>query len=66
MPHYGIFFMIGGGGISYLVTSILPLREINPHYGIFVMIRGWGCKLSDQFYSAPLRVFTLLWCTCHD
>ena len=63
MPHYGIFFMIGGRGISYLITSILPLLEINPHYGIFVMIREWGLLPLREImphYGAPL------WDICHD
>ena len=53
MPLYGIFAMLGGGAISYLATSILPLREFMPHDGLFVMIGGGDIKLGDHFYSAP-------------
>ena len=31
-----------GWGISYLTTSILPLRKFMPHYGTFVKIKGVG------------------------
>ena len=37
-----------------------------PHYGIFVMIGDGGYKLSDHFYSAPLRNYAPLWYICHD
>ena len=44
----------GGGALSYLTTSILPLRKIMPHYGIFVMI--WGGAISYLTTSIlPLR-----------
>ena len=63
------------GAKSYLTTSTLPLREFIPQYGIFVKngdggtyikIKGWGYKLSDQFFSAPLRNYAPLWYICHD
>ena len=56
MPQYAIFVKNEDGGVSYLTTSILPLREIMPHYGIFVKIGGGGYKLSDNS-TLPLREF---------
>ena len=49
------------GAISYLATSILPLREVMPHDGLFVMIEAGGNKSSDPFYSAPSRNYAPLW-----
>ena len=66
MPHYGVFVMKGGLDISYLTTSILPLREIIPHYGIFVMIGGGRIYFSDQIYSVPSRNYAPLGYTCHN
>ena len=66
MPQYAIFVKNGDGGISYLTTSILPLRQIMPHYGIFVMIVGGCYKLSDLFYSAPSRVYAPIWYICQE
>ena len=48
MPQYAMFVKNEDGGVSYLTTSILPLREIMPQYGILVKIGGGGYKLSDQ------------------
>ena len=48
---------LGVGVLSYLTTSILPLRVFMPHDGLFVRIGGGGIKLSDHFYSAPSRVY---------
>ena len=58
--------LLGVGAISYLTISILPFREIMPHYGIFVMIGGEGYRLSDHFYSAPLRVYAPIWYICYE
>ena len=66
MPQYGIFVKNGDGGISHLTTFILPLREFMPHYGIFSIIGDVGFKLSDPFYSTPLRNYAPLWYFCHD
>ena len=57
---------MGMGGISYLTTSILWLLEIMPHCGIFVMIGGGRIKLSDQFYSAPSRIYSPIWYICQE
>ena len=35
MPQYGISVKNGDGGISYLTTSILPLRKFKPKYAIY-------------------------------
>ena len=56
MPQYAIFVKNGDGGVSYLTTSLPPLREIMPHYGIFGKIGGGGYKLSDNS-TLPLREF---------
>ena len=56
MSQYAIFVKNGDGGVSYLTTSFLSLREIMPHYGIFVKIGGGGYKLSDNS-TLPLREF---------
>ena len=51
---------MGLGGINHLTTFILPLRQIMPHYGIIFMIGDVGHKLSDPFYSTPLRNYAPL------
>ena len=66
MTNYGILIKNGDGGISYLTTSIQPLREIIPHNGLFIKIGVGGYKLSDHFYSAPSQNYVPLWYICLD
>ena len=56
MPQFAIFLKNGDGGVSYLTTYILPLREIMPHYGIFVKI-GDGAISYLINSTLPLREF---------
>ena len=66
MPHDVFFSYLGVGALSFLTTSILPLREIMPHCGIFVMIGGGGYNLSGHFYSALSQNYAPRWFNCHD
>ena len=52
---------LGVGVLSYLTTSILPLRVFMHQFGIFVKNGDGGYKLSDQFYSANSRNYAPLW-----